>query len=66
MIQTGFKDWQLLAGIPLGLFAALVVTVLAGFMMAATAGLFGRLKVPALAKSTLGGVVFGLVGVALL
>jgi len=62
--QYTFKDWQLLAGVPLGLFAALVVTVLAGFMMAA-AGLFGRLKVPALAKSTLGGVVFGLVGVAL-
>ncbi len=31
-----FKDWQLLAGVPLGLFAALVVTVLAGFMMGAT------------------------------
>ena len=28
-----FEDWQLLAGIPLGLFAALVVTLLAGFMM---------------------------------
>ncbi len=49
---------------PLGLFAALVVTVLAGFMMAA-ARLFGRLKAPAIAKSTLGGVVFGIVGVAL-
>ena len=59
-----FEDWQLLAGIPLGLFAALVVTLLAGFMMAA-ARLFGRLKVPAIAKSTLGGVVFGIVGVAL-
>ena len=59
-----FEDWQLLAGIPLGLFAALVVTLLAGFMMAA-ARLFGRLKAPAIAKSTLGGVVFGIVGVAL-
>ncbi|MFY9926453.1 MAG: chloride channel protein [Streptosporangiaceae bacterium] len=59
-----FHDWQLLAGIPLGLFAAVVVTVLAGFTMAA-AGLFGRLKVPAIAKSTLGGVVFGIAGVAL-
>ncbi len=62
--QYTFKDWQLLAGIPLGLFAAVVVTVLAGFMMAASR-LFGRLKVPAIAKSTLGGVVFGIVGVAL-
>jgi H+/Cl- antiporter ClcA len=59
-----FHDWQLLAGIPLGLFAALLVTVLAGFMMAA-ARLFGRLKAPPIAKSTLGGVVFGIVGVAL-
>ena len=59
-----FEDWQLLAGIPLGLFAALVVTLLVGFMMGA-ARLFGRLKVPAIAKSTLGGVVFGIVGVAL-
>ncbi len=62
--QYTFRDWQLLAGVPLGLFAAIVVTVLAGFTMAA-AGLFGRLKVPAIAKSTLGGVVFGIVGVAL-
>ena len=59
-----FEDWQLLAGIPLGLFAALVVTLLAGFMMGA-ARLFGRLKAPAIAKSTLGGLVFGIVGVAL-
>jgi H+/Cl- antiporter ClcA len=40
------------------------VTLLAGFMMAA-ARLFGRLKAPAIAKSTLGGLVFGIVGVAL-
>jgi chloride channel protein, CIC family len=59
-----FKDWQLLAGIPLGLFAALVVTLLAGFMLVA-ARLFTRLKAPAVAKSTLGGVVFGVVGVIL-
>ena len=59
-----FEDWQLAAGVPLGLFAALLVTLLAGFMMAA-ARLFGRLKAPAIAKSTLGGVVFGIVGVAL-
>ncbi len=62
--QYTFHDWQLLAGVPLGLFAAVVVTVLAGFMMLASR-LFGRLKVPAIAKSTLGGVVFGVVGVAL-
>ncbi len=59
-----FEDWQLLAGVPLGLFAALVVTLLVGFMMGA-ARLFGRLKAPAIAKPVLGGVVFGIVGVAL-
>ena len=59
-----FEDWQLLAGVPLGLFAALMVTLLAAFMMAA-ARLFSRLKAPAIAKSTLGGVIFGTVGVAL-
>jgi H+/Cl- antiporter ClcA len=59
-----FEDWQLLAGIPLGLFAALLVTLLVAFMRLASR-LFGRLKLPGIAKSTLGGVVFGLVGVAL-
>src|SRR6516165_6349635 len=62
--QYKFEDWQLLAGIPLGLFAAVVVTVLAGFILGA-ARLFGRLKVPDMAKSVLGGVIFGVVGVAL-
>jgi H+/Cl- antiporter ClcA len=59
-----FEDWQLLAGIPLGLFAALLATLLVAFMTLASR-LFGRLKLPGIAKSTLGGVVFGLVGVAL-
>ena len=59
-----FEDWQLLAAIPLGLFATLLVTLLAGLMVG-TAQLFGRLKAPAIAKSTAGGVVFGIVGVAL-
>jgi len=59
-----FEDWQLLAGIPLGLFGA-VVTILAAGFMALAARLFGRLKVPATAKSALGGMMFGIVGVAL-
>src|SRR5262249_34523531 len=58
------EDWQLAAGIPLGLFAAVVATLLVGFIVGA-ARLFGRLKVPDIAKSVLGGVVFGVVGVAL-
>jgi len=59
-----FEDWQLLAGIPLGLFAALVTILAAGFLMLVSR-LFGRLKIPAIAKSALGGIVFGIVGVAL-
>jgi H+/Cl- antiporter ClcA len=59
-----FEDWQLLAGIPLGLFAAVVVTLLIGFILGA-ARLFARLKVPDIAKSVLGGVIFGVVGVVL-
>ena len=59
-----FEDWQLLAGIPLGLFGAVVASLAAGFTMLASR-LFGRLKVPAIVKSTLGGIMFGVVGVAL-
>jgi H+/Cl- antiporter ClcA len=59
-----FEDWQLLAGIPLGLFAAVLVTLLVVFFKLA-AVLFGRLKLPGIAKLALGGAVFGLVGAAL-
>jgi chloride channel protein, CIC family len=62
--QYPFEDWQLLAGIPLGLFGALVATLTAGFVMLASR-LFGWLKIPAIAKSALGGIMFGIVGVAL-
>jgi len=59
-----FEDWQLLAAIPLGLFGAVVTALAAGLMMLASR-LFGRLKIPAIAKSALGGTMFGIVGVAL-
>jgi len=62
--QYQFEDWQLLAAIPLGLFAAVVVTLLVAFILGA-ARLFDRLRVPDIAKSVLGGVIFGVVGVAL-
>ena len=62
--QYQFEDWQLLAAVPLGLFAAVVVTLLVMFIKLATM-LFGRLKLPSIAKSTLGGALFGLVGVVL-
>ena len=59
-----FEDWQLLAAVPLGLFAAAVTALLALFVKL-SAMLFGRLKLPGVVKSTLGGAIFGLVGVAL-
>ena len=62
--QYQFEDWQLLAAVPLGLFAAVVVTLLVMFIKLATM-LFGRLKLPSIVKSTLGGALFGLVGVVL-
>jgi len=46
----------LLAGVPLGLFAAVVATLLIVFMQLATR-MFGRLRLPAIARSTLGGSV---------
>lgn len=59
-----FHDWQLLAGVGFGLLAALTVAVLV-LVFKVVGELFGRLKVPNIVKSTLGGVVFGLVGLAL-
>ena len=62
MPQYRFEDWQLLAGVLLGWFSAVIVTVLA-LSMALAARLFSR--IPDIARSTLGGVLFGVVGVAL-
>ena len=62
--QYAFQDWHLLAAVPLGLFAAVVTAVL-GLIMKVSTGVFGRLKVPGIVKATLGGILFGLVGVAL-
>ena len=59
-----FEDWQLGAGVLLGLFAAILVTLLAVFIQGA-ARLFGRLNGPQALRSTLGGAAFGLVGVIL-
>jgi H+/Cl- antiporter ClcA len=50
--------------IPLGLFAVLLVALLA-VVVKLVAVLFGWLKLPGVAKSTLGCLVFGLVGVIL-
>ena len=59
-----FEDWQLLAGFRLGLFAAVLVTLL-GVIVKVAEQLFSQLEVPSIVRSTLGGLVFGLVGVAL-
>jgi len=59
-----FEDWQLLAAIPLGLLAAVIATVMVASIAAVTR-LFTRLPIPSIAKPTLGGIAFGLIGVAL-
>jgi H+/Cl- antiporter ClcA len=59
-----FEDWQLLAAIPLGLLAAVIATVMVASIAALTR-LFTRLPIPSIAKPTLGGIAFGLIGVAL-
>ena len=45
-----YEDWQLLAAVPLGLFAA-VVTTLLGTFVKLSAMLFDRLKLPGVVKS---------------
>jgi H+/Cl- antiporter ClcA len=59
-----YEDWQLLAAVPLGLAAgllALITVVAIGAMKKLTAPLGGRTVL----RATIGGVAFGLVGVAL-
>ena len=59
-----YEDWQLLAAVPLGLVAgalALITVVAIGLMTKLTAPLAKR----TILRSTIGGIAFGLVGVAL-
>jgi len=59
-----YEDWQLLAAVPLGLVAgglALITVVAIGVMKKLTAPLAQR----TILRATIGGVTFGLVGVAL-
>ncbi len=62
--SSKYEDWQLLAAVPLGLVAAALA-----LMTAIAIGLFTRLTAPlarhTIVRSTLGGLVFGLVGVVL-
>jgi H+/Cl- antiporter ClcA len=59
-----FEDWHLLAGVLLGLLAAVVVMAMMG-VANGVKHLFGRLRVPDLVRPVIGGVSFGLVGLAL-
>jgi H+/Cl- antiporter ClcA len=59
-----FEDWHLLAGVALGLVAAVLVTLLVVLIKEAMQ-LFDRIKAPSLVKSTIGGAIFGVIGVAL-
>jgi H+/Cl- antiporter ClcA len=59
-----YHDWELVAGVGFGLLGAILVLVL-GILMTASVTLFSRLKFPNVVKSTIGGVLFGVVGVAL-
>ena len=59
-----YEDWQLLAAIPLGLVAGLLALI-----TAAAIGVMAKLTAPlaerTILRSTVGGIAFGLVGVAL-
>lgn len=58
-----YEDWQLLAGIGFGLLAAVIVMLLAVVMKVAMT-LFGRVR-QSIVRATIGGALFGLVGVVL-
>jgi H+/Cl- antiporter ClcA len=59
-----FEDWQLLAAVPLGVFAAGVTTFTTGVIVMVSRS-FERLHLPTVARCALGGAVFGVIGVAL-
>jgi H+/Cl- antiporter ClcA len=58
-----YEDWQLAAGIGFGLLAAVIVTLLVVAVKVAM-GLFERVT-QTIVRATIGGALFGLVGVAL-
>lgn len=62
--QYGYEDWQLLAGVALGLFAVVVVALLVAIMQLVSR-VFETVKLPGVVRTTLGGTLFGVVGVIL-
>ena len=59
-----YEDWQLLAAVPLGLVAA-ALALITTLAIAILTRLTARLRERTILCSTIGGIVFGLVGVAL-
>ncbi|MGH1550745.1 chloride channel protein [Leifsonia poae] len=59
-----YQDWYLLAGIGMGVLAA-IISVVFGLVVRGCMGLFGRLRIPMIVKSVIGGVIFGTIGVLL-
>ncbi len=62
--QYTFAAWQLLAAAGLGVVSA-VITMGIVLVMAVTAKTFGRAKIPRVVKPVIGGIAFGVIGVAL-
>ncbi|HYJ12833.1 MAG TPA: chloride channel protein [Thermomicrobiales bacterium] len=58
-----YKGWQLAAGVGFGVLAAVIVTLL-GMITKLSMSLFGHVKQTIL-RATIGGALFGLIGVAL-
>jgi len=59
-----YENWQLLAGVGMGLLAAVLSTLL-GVIVTGSAKVFQKLRVPALIKPIIGGALFGVMGVVL-
>ena len=59
-----YEDWYLLAGVGMGLLAAVVSTLL-GVTVLGSVTLFDKLRIPDLVKSIIGGIIFGIIGVML-
>ncbi|GAA5090067.1 hypothetical protein GCM10025760_15070 [Microbacterium yannicii] len=59
-----YENWYLLAGVGIGLLAA-IVSALLGLIVTVSGKLFDRLRLPDIVKSIIGGVLFGVIGVVL-
>ncbi|GAA4347921.1 chloride channel protein [Microbacterium rhizosphaerae] len=59
-----YQDWYLLAAVGMGLLSAVVSSVF-GAIVTICGALFARIHLPSIVKSTIGGALFGLIGVML-